>query len=145
MMRGIDEPQPAGDQPGASIAAAMETLPRMCASLVGIVAVVAGLWLAVDLFNSIYNALHTPENARPLLDHWADTLGGDKLTIKVADQQYPLASLAATIVLGVGYCVLAWLALGVMMAGAKIVSWTSSDREAIRRILQYAFGPGRKP
>jgi hypothetical protein len=121
-------------------------LPRLCANVVGLVAVVAGLWLAIDLFNAIRHALNTPENVRPLLDQWATTLGGDKLTIKVADKSYPLASLAATIVLGAGCCVLTWLAIGVMMGGAKIISWTSSDREAIRRILQYAFGPtGRKP
>jgi CelD/BcsL family acetyltransferase involved in cellulose biosynthesis len=146
MMRTNDEHAPPGDQQVVSVAGALEMLPRMCASVVGIVAVVAGLWLAVDLFSTIYGALRAPEAVRPLLEHWAETLGGDKLTIKVADQRYPLGTLAAAIVVGVGCCVLAWLALGVMLGGAKIIALTSSDREAIRRILQHAFGPAeRKP
>ncbi|HET6880142.1 MAG TPA: hypothetical protein VFI31_08305 [Pirellulales bacterium] len=135
-----------GDQPPVSIAAAFETLPRLCANIVGVVAVVAGLWLAIELFNAIRQALSGPENVRPLVAQWAEMLGGEKLTIKVADERYPLASLFATVVLGAGCCVLTWLAMGVMLTGAKIISMTSSDREAIRRILQHAFGPGgRKP
>ncbi|HEV3339998.1 MAG TPA: hypothetical protein VG125_06565 [Pirellulales bacterium] len=125
------------------IASLWETLPRACANLVGVVAVVTGLWLAIDLFGAIYRGLNSPENVRPLLQHWAETLGGDKLTVQVADQRYPLASLVATVVVGVGCCLLTWLAMGVMLTGAKIISWTSSDREAIRRILQHALGPGR--
>ena len=142
----MDNPAPLGDQPGLSIAGSLELLPRLCANVVGVVAIVAGLWLAIDLFNAIYHGLNAPENVRPLLVQWAETLGGDKLTIKVGEQRYPLASLAATIIVGAGCCVLTWLAIGVMLPGAKIISWTSSDREAIRRILQHAFGPsGRKP
>jgi hypothetical protein len=142
----VDNSAPPGDQPGPSFAGAMEALPRLCANVVGMAAILAGLWLALDLFNAIYHGLNTPENVRPLLQQWAETLGGDKLTIKVADSSYPLASLVATIVVGAGCCLLTWLALGMMLAGAKIISFTSSDREAIRRILQHAFGPsGRKP
>lgn len=141
----IDTSAPHDDQPSLSFASSLELLPRLCANVVGVVAVVAGLWLAIDLFNAIYHGLNAPENVRPLLEQWATTLGGEKLTIKVADQKYPLASLSATIVVGAGCCVLTWLAIGVMLTGAKIISWTSSDREAIRRILQYALGPaGRK-
>lgn len=132
-----------GDQPNLPFANALEMLPRLCASMVGVVAVVAGLWLALDLFGAIYRGLNSPENFQPVLKQWSEVLGGDKLTVKVADQSYPLASLAAAVVVGVGCFLLTWLSLGVMLTGAKIISWTSSDREAIRRILQYALGPGR--
>ena len=132
-----------GAPEGPSIGGFLEMLPRACANVVGIIAVVSGLWLAIDLFGAIYRGLNSPENVRPLLDHWAETLGGGKLTVKVADQSYPLASLLAVIVVGAGCCVLTWLAMGVMLTGAKIITWTSGDREAIRRILQHALGPGR--
>lgn len=134
---------PPGDAPNVSIAQAIEAFPRLCANVVGVVAVVAGLWLAVELFGAIYRNLSAPESAGPLVKQWAETLGGDKLTVKVADQSYPLATMAATIVLGTGSCLLTWLSLGIMLAGAKIISMTSGDREAIRRILQHALGPGR--
>jgi hypothetical protein len=133
-----------GPPEGPSIASFLEALPRACANVVGVIAVVTGLWLAIDLFGAIYRGLNSPENVRPLLNHWAETLGGEKLTVKVADQSYPLASLAAVIVVGIGCCVLTWLSMGVMLTGAKIITWTSSDREAIRRILQHALGPGRE-
>jgi len=35
--------------------------------------------------------------------------------------------------------------MGIMLAGAKIVSWTLSDREAVKKVLVHAFGPARKP
>jgi CelD/BcsL family acetyltransferase involved in cellulose biosynthesis len=138
----------ASDIPGTgeapSVASLGETFARACANLVGVIAVVAGLWLAIDLFSAIYRGLNSPENVRPLLQNWAETLGGEKLTVKVGDERYPLAALVATVVVGAGCCVLTWLAMGVMLTGAKIITWTSSDREAIRRILQHALGPGRE-
>ena len=134
---------PPGDTPIISMSQALELLPRLCANVVGIIAVVAGLWLAMDLFGAIYRGLNSPDNTRPILQKWAETLGGDKLTVKVDDQSYPLASLAAAIVVGAGCVLLTWLSLGVMLAGAKIISMTTGDREAIRRLLQHALGPGR--
>lgn len=134
---------PPGDAPNVTIAQVMEAFPRLCANVVGVIAVVAGLWLAVDLFGAIYRNLGAPQNAGPLLKQWAETLGGDKLTVRVADQSYPLATAAATVILGAGCFLLTWLALGIMLAGAKVISITSGDREAIRRILQHALAPGR--
>ena len=55
----------------------------------------------------------------------------------------PLARVIAVIVLGGGSLLLAWLALGIMLTGAKIVSWTAGDREAVKKILTHVFGPGR--
>lgn len=134
----------ADDQPPVSLASAIEMLPRLCANIVGIVAIVAGLWLTIDLFGAIHRGLTGPEDARPLLKQWAETLGGDKLTVKVADQSYPLAPSLAIVVVGAGCCVLTWLALGIMLAGAKIITWTSSEREAVRKILQHALGSAGK-
>ncbi|HWB10953.1 MAG TPA: hypothetical protein VG826_17125 [Pirellulales bacterium] len=133
-----------GPAEGPSAASLLETVARACANLVGVIAVVAGLWLAMDLFGAVYRGLNSPENVRPLLQQWAETLGGEKLTVKIGEERYPLASLVAVLVVGAGCCVLAWLAMGVMLTGAKIITWTSSDREAIRRILQHALGPGRE-
>ena len=42
--------------------------------------------------------------------------------------------------LGAGGFLLAWIAMGIMLTGAKIVSWTTSDREAILKILNHVFG-----
>jgi len=39
--------------------------------------------------------------------------------------------------------VLAWVAIAIMLTGAKIVSWTSSEKEAIKRILKYTFGSNK--
>ena len=117
---------------------------RLLASFVGIVAVVAGLVLAGLVFYTIYDNLTHPRDADRLISRWSDTLGGDDLVLEVRGQQYPAGELLAVLVLGGGAAILAWLALGIMVTGAKVISWTASDREAIRQILRSAFG-GSKP
>lgn len=117
---------------------------RLLASFVGIVAVVTGLVLAVLVFYAIYDNLTDPGDARRLIRRWSDALGGDDLVLEIRDQAYPAGQLLAVLVLGGGAAILGWLALGIMVTGAKVISWTASDREAIRRILRSAFG-GSKP
>jgi hypothetical protein len=34
--------------------------------------------------------------------------------------------------------------MGLVLVGAKTISWTLSDREAIKRILVHTFGPAGK-
>ena len=46
--------------------------------------------------------------------------------------------------LGRGF-MLTWIALGFIIAGAKVISWTLSDREAVKKLLVHAFGSTRKP
>jgi hypothetical protein len=47
-------------------------------------------------------------------------------------------------VLGGGAFILALISMGIILAGAKTVSWTLGDREAVKRVLAHALGSARK-
>ena len=68
---------------------------------------------------------------------------GAKLDVTLPNGTFPLAPLVAALILGGGTFILAWIGLGMMLTGAKIVSWTQGDREAVKRILEYSLGRRR--
>jgi hypothetical protein len=118
---------------------------RLLTTGLGIAIVIAGLYCAIKVFFAIFVILNAPEQFQPLYRQWVDVIGGDALSVPIDGKPFPLANLAAVLVLGLGVMVLAWIALAIMLTGAKIVSWTTSDREAIKRILNHAFGSRGKP
>ena len=66
------------------------------------------------------------------------------LTLDINGKPFHVANIVAVIVIGVGAMLLAWLSIAIMLTGAKIVSWTSTDREAVKRVLEHALGSKRK-
>ncbi len=127
----------AGIEPAA---VSLESIARLFASTVGIIAIVIGLWLALKLFGAVAEGLQSPDSYKETFQQWTALLGGDRLKIKVGDQEFALGPMAALGAVSIGLMVLTWLTLGVMLTGAKIVSWTSTDREAVKRVLQHALG-----
>jgi hypothetical protein len=118
----------------------LESIARLFASTVGIIAIVIGLWLALKLFGAVAEGLQSPDAYKETFQQWTALLGGDRLKIKVGDQELALGPTAALGAVSIGLMLLTWLTLGVMLTGAKIVSWTSTDREAVKRVLQHALG-----
>ncbi len=116
---------------------------RLLATSLGILAIIIGLMYAGRTFNLIYNAIKHPQTFQVLFDQWVLIIGGSKLDLTLFGEAYPVARIITVFVLGGGSLILVWLSIGIMMAGAKIVSWTSSEREAIKRILTYTFGPDK--
>lgn len=142
MSRDLNQPaatslsEPAAFSPDAAV--------RLCASAVGIVTILVGLWLAIKLFGAIAEGLQSPDAYRETIEQWTALAGGDAFKVKFEDQEIVLAPAAALVVIGLGLALLTWISLGVMLTGAKIVSWSSSDREAVRRVLQHALGGARR-
>jgi hypothetical protein len=137
-------PQEDGAPP--SIGAMVESAGRMGASTLGIVVIVIGLACVLEIFNGIAGTLKDPERIQPLVTQWAETLGGDELDLSFdKTQDYPVARVLAIALLGIGACVLAQLALTIMVYGAKIISFSSSDGRAVKKILQHAFGKSSAP
>ncbi len=116
---------------------------RLIATGLGILAIVIGLYCSTKIFFGIYDVLRNPEGFQAIHGQWIEAVGGKELSVQINGDEYPVANLVAILVLGLGALVLAWIAIAVMVTGAKIVSWTSSDREAIKKILAHAFGPGK--
>ena len=123
----------------------MGRLLRVFATLLGIVAIVVGLVYAVKIFDLVYSNLSAPADFQGVLTQWASAVGGEELDFVHEGGRVPLANIVAILVVGGGTLVLAWVAMGIMLTGAKIVSWTAGDRDAVKKILTHAFGPGRKP
>ena len=118
---------------------------RAVAVVLGVAAILVGVVFAVRVFAVAFNALRDPAGFQPLLAQWAETVGGEKLDVVIEGNKYPCAGVLATIVLGGGGMMLVWIAMGLVMAGAKVVSWTLGDRTAVKKMLEQAFGPSRKP
>lgn len=121
-----------------------ESMMRLLASMTGIVAILVGLWLATRLFGAIAQGLQSPEAYQETFRQWTAVVGGDQLKIKQGEQELAFGPALAVAAVGMGLSLLVWLALGVMLTGAKIVSWSSGDREAVKRVLTYALGPGAR-
>ena len=117
---------------------------RLCASAVGIVTILIGLWLALKLFGTIAQGLRTPDAFSETWKQWAAVVGGDGLKLKVGEQEAAFAPAASVAAVGMGLSLLTWLSLGIMLTGAKIVAWASGEREAVERVLQHALGKSRR-
>ena len=118
---------------------------RVAGSVVGVVTIIIGLTFATRTFASVYAALRAPEDFKEHIGKWIATVGGDQLNLVISGKSFPCANIFAIVVLGAGATILAWISMGLIVAGAKAISWTSSDREAIKRILEHALGPARGP
>ncbi len=119
---------------------------RVIAATLGVVCIFVGLVWAITLFTRIRRAAGSPEQESRLVARWGEALGGGELSVPVADgRSVPLARPVAVFVLGAAAVVCSWLALRLMLCGAKLVSWTLSDREAVKRVLRHAFGAALRP
>jgi hypothetical protein len=118
---------------------------RLIATGLGIITIVVGLYCSTRIFFGILGVLNSPEGFQAVYQQWVNAVGGKELDIRIDEDPFPVANLVAILVLGVGSLVLAWIALAIMLTGAKIVTWTSSDRQAIKKILKEAFGSGGPP
>lgn len=135
------------EQHTISVDSGMSTLARflrIAATVLGIVAIVIGLVYATRIFEAAYSNLRAPEGIEGLLDRWEAAVDEDDLTFNIDGERHSFARVVGIVVLGMGGVVLAWLAMGIMVTGAKIISLTAGDREAVKKILTHAFGPAGK-
>jgi hypothetical protein len=113
---------------------------RLTATALGLCLMLIGFYFAMRLFGEIYSGLKQPERFAPMIVSWERVVGGKDLDVTVAGQKYPVARLSAIVILGGGCWALVHVAIGLVWAGARIVSWTATDRLAIKRIILQALG-----
>ncbi|MFW6303274.1 MAG: hypothetical protein ACOC2L_01515 [Candidatus Sumerlaeota bacterium] len=118
---------------------------RIAGSLLGLLAIIIGLIYATRIFGLIYSALSSPEFFDDQIDKWALVIGGDALQSSSEAGTLHFYRVAAVGVLAGASSLLAFISATLMVIGARIISWTLSDREAIKRILKSAFGKEEKP
>ena len=71
-------------------------------------------------------------------------IGGEDLAIRVGSDTVPLARPLSFVFVGAGGVVLVWVAMGLIVAGAKVIAITLGDAEAVKRVLKHAFGKTRE-
>jgi len=120
---------------------------RAIAAILGVIAIGVGLFYATRVFGLVFAALNDPVTFQATLDKWVTAVGAKELDIAVEGTSTVIhgARPLALATLGGGAFILSWIAIGITLAGAKIVAWTLSDREAVRQLLTAAFGPNRRP
>lgn len=118
---------------------------RIAGGIIGLVAIVAGVACALLVFQLIYIAVKTPDLLEPGLARWARAIGGDELSVTIGDKTVAFARPVAIMIMGASGVAMAWLAMGIALVGAKVVSWTISDVETMKKLLKHAFGPTMKP
>ncbi len=103
-----------------------------------------GFKLCIDIFTLIYGALTEPEQIASVINQWAQTSALKSLTFTLGERTFSMAHISAIIIGGGCALLLGSLAISIMQTGGRIISWTSNEEEAIKKILKSAFGPGMK-
>lgn len=124
----------------AKILEVMGVWIRGLCSLAGLVVLAVGLYLAVRVFYNVYDVAMHPERSAQLVDQWAQVLGAESLKIQIApDQTLDFGRLAGMGVLTSSAFLMGILSCTMMITGARIVCWTTSDRQAVKAIVEYAI------
>lgn len=133
----VRDPRQADDDTGLGL----QTLPqaaRVVGAILGAIAILIGLVYATRIFGLVFDALHKPEAFQAYLDKWAVAVGGPELDVVIDGATVHCARTTGLIVIGCGTAILAWIAMGFMVAGAKIIAWTVGDRQAVKQLLAQA-------
>ncbi len=102
---------------------------RAAGAVIGLVVMVIGVVYATQVFSMVSTALHDPGGFEAVLKPWVAAVGGDQLDLVVPDiTTYHAANLVALAVLGVGTMILVRISMGLILVGAKVLSWSLSDR-----------------
>lgn len=126
--------------PPVSLFETISRVFRLLVSIVGLILLFMGLNYSSKIFYGIYTGVQNPEQHQALLDRWVNVVGGNKLDVKIDGVTYSVARPLAIFVVGGALCILITIAITFMGTGAKIISMTTSDQEAIKKILTNAFG-----
>jgi hypothetical protein len=106
------------------------------AAFLGVLVIVLGIVYAIRTFDLIYTTVSTgPEAFGASLQKWSAAVGGDQLNFIIDGTTYHAAPIVALAVLGVATLVLVSISMRLILTGAKVVSWTLGDREAIKQMI----------
>lgn len=131
-----------------TIPPAVETIKSiisLIATCIGLVVIVIGLKYAMDIFQLIFTILKSPTYLTDPIRQMADIMAGSAFDQKWEGRSVFIANILALIVYCCGILLCAWLTLALMHTGAKIVALTAGDRNAVKNLLQNAFGKRLRP
>lgn len=133
---------------GADTVPLVETIKKIIgciATCIGLAVLLIGLKYAIDIFQLIFTMLKSPLALTDPVQQLAASFGGNAFDLKLSDRTVPVAKMIALIIYCCGVLLSAFLTMALMQTGAKIVSLTAGDRNAVKQLLQSAFGSRAKP
>ena len=115
----------------------LDSITRFIAMLVGMGLVITGSIYAIQLFDTIYNGLQNPATTTPAFEQWARFMIQEIEGLKHNEtiKRVENVRILATIIIGIGGLILAWIALQLVYAGAKIIALMTNDQIS-RKVLQ---------
>mgnify|MGYP001403972969 FL=1 len=122
----------------------IKTIIGCITTCIGLAVVLIGLKYAVDIFGFIFTVLKSPITLTEPVQQLADSFGGSAFDIQLSDRTVPVARMLALIIYCCGVLACAFLTMSLMQTGAKIVSLTTADRQAVKQVLQSLFGSRSK-
>lgn len=120
------------------------SLARICGTGLGLIILLVGLWAVLRVFLTLLGHFTAPEKMSAGLAAWSQALAGIDAGAEINGQKVDLKGIVVVGSYWLGWIVLSWLSVSLLYAGARIISWTTGDQEAVKRILNEAFGNWRK-
>lgn len=114
---------------------------RGVGALLGLGMVILGVIYTTRIFGWVSAALQNPESIEGLIQRWETAISGGAQTVwRFGDNEIPVSSFLAVLVLGFGVFILIRIAFWFLTEGAKVISSSIGEKEAIKSILLYVFG-----
>ncbi len=122
-----------------SIIDSLQPIIRIISSVIGIFIIIIGLMYACNIFNLLFKAVQQPELIKESLRQWEMILGENVLDVEWTGANINFPRLLAIMIWGFALIILTRIALYIIVTGAKVVSWASGDREALKKIYDYTL------
>ncbi len=116
----------------------LQQVVRFGGAFVGIVLIVIGLAFAMKIFGVIVATLNAPGNIRTLVEDWTRIVGNEQLTVLYEGKEIAVGPVIAVGILGVGALVLVSISMQLITNGAKVISITLGEREALKQLFKQA-------
>jgi hypothetical protein len=123
----------------------IKTIISLIATCIGLAIIIIGLKYAMDIFQLIFTILKSPTYLTDPIQQITEIIGGSASDRRLEGGTVFLAKIVALTVYCCGALLCAWLTLALMHTGAKIVSLNIGDRNAVKKLLQSAFGKSLQP
>lgn len=145
-MQEYRNPSEAGADPAANLIPSSSSVSKVLSTLFGIGLMIVGAWYILWLIGRIWWGMAHPLEAQTIVSQWAEVLGAEELKITIPSMQegqptqtLGIGKLAAGAGLGIAHLAMAYLAALLINAGSRVLTYASSDREAIKRLIREAF------
>ncbi|MCL4693463.1 MAG: hypothetical protein KJ060_13260 [Candidatus Hydrogenedentes bacterium] len=127
---------PGGTHKDLDLGDLLQNVVRFGGAIIGIVLIVTGVTFVLKIFGVIVTTLNNPGNIRTLVADWAQLIGNENLTIVFEGDEVALAPVIAIGILACGGLVLASISIQLITNGAKVISITLGEREAIKQLFR---------